>query len=189
MGIRELKIITVALGLGFLAILSAFIFLSVGNSVVDQNSGERRGGICTDTPQFSEYPAEVPSNIMSSTTVDFKSDERALTFKTSITEWFERGAQSGGYYAVAEWGCGTGCQDHAIIDIRNGKITTYGLPSTHGVGYRINSNLLVINPPWNVESDLFRVATTSTEFYEVQDGAVRLICKKLYSPNSPATDL
>ena len=177
MQLRTLKLITALLGVGFLLLLSG---LGIRDKTRDQHTGERSGGICTDIPQFSEYSAPVPDNLEISPLVDFSTDERALTFTTKIQEWFERGVQSGAYYAVAEWGCGTSCQDHAIIDVRTGEITWFGLESSYGIAYKTTSNLLVINPPWNVEGDLGRVASVSTEFYELQSGVPRLICRSVY---------
>ena len=184
--LKKLKLVTGILTICTLVLLSVFLYLLFTDEEKVVLPGERSGGECTDTPQLTEYKA-VPYEGEMAPEVDFSSNPDALASKSSITEWFARGVQSGGKYAVAEWVCvsiksGVACQDHAIIDVSDGRITAYGLPSSHGVGYRSDSNLLIINPSWNVTSDPYFSATTSTEFYELKEGVPVLICKITHVP-------
>lgn len=182
MNTKSVKTITLTLIAGLLFVSLALVLIESGNIKLSEANQE-----CLEIPQFgdyNDYNSDVPINLHSEKNVDFRDSEEALNFKSEIEEWFDRGAQSGGYYAVAEWGCGTSCQDHAIIDIRDGRITWFGLPSTHGIGYRINSNLLVINPLWNVESDRYLTSTTSTKYYELKRGIPKFICEVATFPKN-----
>jgi len=178
----RLKIVATTLGIGFLGLLFAVAVIMFWGERAHKLPGERGGGICSDVPQFSEYPAVPLRAIATSSTLDFSLFPKAENFKTAIAEWFAEGPQSGRYYTVAEWGCGSGCQAHAIVDMRNGKITGYGLLGTDGTMYRPDSNLIIINPPWNIEASIMRPATVTSEFYELKDGVPVLICKKPYPP-------
>lgn len=52
-----------------------------------------------------------------------------------------------GRYIVATWGCGTSCQMSAIIDAKKGIVYMPGIQSEAGLKYRLNSRLLIVNPP------------------------------------------
>lgn len=182
MELRDFKIIAVALSVGLLFLCVGFLLLLYTGRLEWKNlPGERRGGVCTDTPQFYEYHVP-PSAFSTTTTVNFESRPEALRFKTAISDWFNKGPQSGRFYVIAGWGCGSGCQAHAIIDSRDGKITAYGLPTSDGIAYNLDSNLLVLNPPWNVENTLYRPAPVTSEFYELKNGIPKLICTINYPP-------
>jgi hypothetical protein len=44
------------------------------------------------------------------------------TFRTVITEAAAKGPNFAGHYAVAEWGCGSGCTSLAVVDEVTGKV-------------------------------------------------------------------
>lgn len=112
--------------------------------------------------------------------VDFSTCPQAKEFQTRITETVQEGVNFAGKYAYAEWGCGTNCGAGAIIDIETGEIVEYGLMNTHGVEYKKNSRLLVINPPealeYIKENDLFDQETS--RYYIMQEGELLLLCEK-----------
>jgi len=85
---------------------------------------------------------------------------KAANFRTVLSEALRDAAASGpnfaGHYLVAEWGCGSGCIQAAIIDTTSGAVhfsaplagATGGrgeLDSKSGLEYRANSRLLLIN--------------------------------------------
>lgn len=78
--------------------------------------------------------------------VDFSNVPEAAMFYTKITEASAAGPSFAGHFAIATWGCGTSCQDHAIVDVKTGRIVAYGLPSELGISYALNSRILVTNP-------------------------------------------
>lgn len=47
-------------------------------------------------------------------------------YRTKIREAAAKGPDFAGYYAVASWGCGAGCQLGAVVDLKSGR--TLALP-------------------------------------------------------------
>jgi hypothetical protein len=65
------------------------------------------------------------------------------TIKWSIQHF---GTNFGGHFNLARWGCGTSCINGAITDLKTGLV--YDIPAASlGYEFRINSRLLVVNPP------------------------------------------
>jgi hypothetical protein len=100
-------------------------------------------------PQFANYPAgtvyrERPA------VVDFSSWPAAEQFRTRIEAGASEGANFAGHYTVVTWGCGTSCQNSAIIDTTTGRIVVYGIISSFGLGFRPESRLLITNPAENL---------------------------------------
>lgn len=97
-------------------------------------------------PQFEGYPAPAAYQGRLAD-VDLASSPRARTFRTRLREGVAGGPNFAGHFALVEWGCGSGCQAGAIVDVRTGRV--YDLPEATGFGtsYRLDSRLLVLNPP------------------------------------------
>ncbi|MDP2705410.1 MAG: hypothetical protein U1D31_00920 [Patescibacteria group bacterium] len=119
--------------------------------------------------------------------VDFSDAPEAAMFYTKITEALAAGPGFAGHFAIATWGCGTSCQDHAIVDVKTGRIVAYGLPSELGISFALNSRILVTNPASSLprpneinattEEDLAQsFARIPREYYELveDDGATYL---------------
>ena len=54
---------------------------------------------------------------------DFKSNPEAFTFRTQIKSQCKAdGINFAGHFTIAHWGCGSECEDIAVIDRINGKI-------------------------------------------------------------------
>jgi hypothetical protein len=98
-----------------------------------------------DVPRFEDYE---PFEIVAPEAVvpNIASHPEARRFRTMIRRGAERGAAFAGHLAVAEWGCGTGCQQYAFIDARNGRVY-WGPVASHGAAFRHDSRLFVVNPP------------------------------------------
>jgi len=108
----------------------------------------------TKLPTFSQYPAKV--EMRKAQSIDFKRNPDARSFKTRLSEALKGGVNFAGHYAVAGWGCGTGCISGAIIDTRTGNVfwpeqfhdigVWYGKDeyADEPVKYRKNSRLFVI---------------------------------------------
>jgi hypothetical protein len=105
-------------------------------------------------PDFSQYPAAVVK--ATARQVNFRSHPKAKTFRTNLKEGLSGGVNFAGHYVVATWGCGSGCQQSAIIDGRTGNVFFPAQleDSTGGNGelnekdpleYKNNSRLLIIN--------------------------------------------
>lgn len=78
--------------------------------------------------------------------VDFSSDPEAEMFATVIRQEQNRGPNFAGHFTVATWGCGTECQEHAVVDSITGEIVKYKIMSQYGASYSPDSNVLVTNP-------------------------------------------
>ncbi len=83
--------------------------------------------------------------------VDFKNTSlaQAAEFKTHITEAVGKGPNFAGKFAVAQWGCGTGCQGHAIVNVESGKLIAFGPQTQAGIGVSLESPILITNPKEN----------------------------------------
>ncbi len=131
-------------------------------------------GTCRQIPKFEFYSIdEIYSGRIAEP--DFNSKPEAATFRGAIRTAMSRGVNFAGHYVVAEWGCGTSCQDHAIIDAQSGEIIHYGLPSEYGAMARSTSSLLVLNNPQDEISQNYR--QQPTEFYELKSGKLEFLCR------------
>ncbi len=108
---------------------------------------------------------------------------KAKTFKGVINKAIKEGPNFSKHFRVVEWFCGEECQDHLIVDLRDGQIVQFGLPSTYGIDYRKTSNLIVVNPPENMPNDIISVGQTKTEYYEFDmeaSSTLSLLCATSY---------
>lgn len=98
-------------------------------------------------PKFEDFPAtEFSSN--KNIVADINSDPIGRVYRSAIrgdVEYF--GINFAGKYSIADWGCGSGCQDGVIVDADTGHIYRLpGIPMTNGYDARKDSRLLVQNP-------------------------------------------
>jgi hypothetical protein len=94
--------------------------------------------------QFSGTPA----------VVDLKSHTKAPRFRTVLKEGAKIGPNFAGTYTIVTWGCGTACQEFAIVDAKNGrvyfptaiKLNAYQMvhDGTAPFQYRKDSSLLIV---------------------------------------------
>lgn len=86
--------------------------------------------------------------------VDFANTNlsQAANFKVAITEAVAEGPNFAGTYAVAQWGCGTGCQGHAVVNVESGKIIAFGPETQAGIGISLESPIMITNPKENFPS-------------------------------------
>jgi len=80
-----------------------------------------------NAPRFERYAVPV-ARVAHAPRIDLAGNRRARDFRTRLREAAEEGAKSGpnfaGHYALASWGCGTGCLDWALVDLKTGKVST-----------------------------------------------------------------
>jgi len=118
---------------------------------------------------------------------------KAKEYKTAINKAVEDGVDFAGHYAIAQWGCGTQCQEQAIVDVITGKIIAMGLPSEAGVGVHEQYSVLVTNPAQNLPklADLEK-ATFDTftmlmniprEYYVLAKNGEQVYLKKICTEN------
>ncbi len=109
-----------------------------------------------DFPVTKIYKGKPAPPVLSST--------EARTFRTRLKEGAAKGPNFAGHYTIVGWGCGSSCQQLAVIDAQTGKVyfsktlpnAVYAmLPDTEeepGLKYRLNSKLLVL-VGWPGEGD------------------------------------
>lgn len=100
---------------------------------------------------MAKYPAGAPYKGKPAA-VNLASHKDARMFRTRLREAALAGPNFAGYLTVATWGCGTSCQTVALIDARNGRVY-FGPTASLGVKHRLDSRLLVVNPPEEVKKN------------------------------------
>lgn len=120
--------------------------------------------------KFEDYPI-VEKMEGTSQPLNLKSHPRGFEFKTRITEAYKNGPNFAGHYTVVEWGCGTGCQNHVIVDNLTGNIIENEIASNFGIEYRKDSRLLVARMGENgfgvCDDELPFVSNFVFEYFEV----------------------
>jgi len=74
---------------------------------------------------------------------------QAKQFQSVISEAVAGGPNFAGHFVIAEIGCGTNCQNHAVVDTVTGNIIAFGIPSEAGLRYSKESAIIVTNPVGN----------------------------------------
>ena len=79
--------------------------------------------------------------------INYRSNSLGSQLKTRLTETYEEdGLNFAGHYCFVHWGCGSPCQESAIIDLTDGKIYN-GLGASNGFNFKKDSRMLIVNPP------------------------------------------
>lgn len=98
-------------------------------------------------------------------------DSKAKQFRARITEGGKHGPNFAGIYTVIEWGCGTNCQQIAIVNARTGRVSDW-ITTEFGSSYQIDSMLFVKNP--NTE-ECSSLEWCKTEYYRLEEGKLELL--------------
>lgn len=96
-------------------------------------------------PAFADVPA-TPDPGLRPAPVDFDTHPLARQFRTLLASGAAEGPNFAGHYTIVSWGCGTMCEEFMIVDARTGEIFD-GRTTAVGVEYRLDSRLLLVNPP------------------------------------------
>lgn len=160
----KFQLIALVLVCGVILIGAHYIF----KAIPKPNYADRgEATMCNPIPEFSDFrvtsgsaPVTVPVNLLS--------NSRAEAMKSEILTATSSGTNFAGQYLLVEAGCGIGCQNHAIVDSTTGSITEYGLRTTGGVQFRIDSSLLIVNP----------TGLNTTRYYNLVDGQLHYLCEK-----------
>ena len=66
---------------------------------------------------------QVPVETVTAKQIDFTGNRKARQFRTNLKEALAEGKINfAGKFIIAEWGCGSGCTQAAIIDAQTGKV-------------------------------------------------------------------
>lgn len=98
----------------------------------------------TDAAPKQTYSGDIP-NI----SFDGAQHPQLDRLKNGIASAAKKGANFAGHYAVVEWGCGSNCQEHAVVDVATGKTIAFGIASEAGLKFTADSNVIVSNPAGN----------------------------------------
>lgn len=104
-------------------------------------------------PRFEDFPA-TESFAGTPARVDLASQPWASLYRTMLREGAAEGPNFAGAYTLVSWGCGTQCQQWAVVDARTGRVHGFPFDSGLGVDFRPDSRLVVVNPlepgedPW-----------------------------------------
>jgi hypothetical protein len=121
-------------------------------STLDSTDGRRRDSLIAVArrarrPRFEDYPVE-------STACGPAASPRLVTpearrYRTAIRQGTARGANFARCLTVVTWGCGTECQQLAVVDRRTGAVWVSPWIAAALVSHRLDSGLLIVNPPEN----------------------------------------
>ena len=79
--------------------------------------------------------------------IDYNFNKIVKRFRTVITEDYKISKINfASYYSIVWWGCGSPCQQSAIIDWRDGKVYE-GPYASLGYDFRVDSKMVIVNPP------------------------------------------
>lgn len=73
-------------------------------------------------------------------------DNDFWSFRTRLRDGYKDSVNFAGNYCFVDWGCGSGCQQSAVIDARTGIIYK-GPDASLGYDFKTDSRLLIVNPP------------------------------------------
>ncbi|MBJ6136990.1 hypothetical protein [Marinobacter litoralis] len=121
------------------------LVFALPTSRVDAAAGEVEHKVSLETVDFSDFPVEASDQALEF--VDFDSHRDAISFRSRFNAQMGRPANFAGHYRLVYWGCGTGCQQFSIVDIRTGQVSMNEAWSTSlGLCFRADSALLITNP-------------------------------------------
>ncbi|HCC05674.1 TPA: hypothetical protein DEP58_05255 [Patescibacteria group bacterium] len=113
---------------------------------------------------------------------DFAIFKEASEHKRILSEGLKRGPTFAGKFTVVEWGCGSNCQQHAVLDVESGLVVAYGPQTEYGVEYSLDSTLLVTNPKdrlpplpesaYETENIALTIARLPREYYRLTTDAL-----------------
>lgn len=78
--------------------------------------------------------------------LDETSHADAKNLRTALRNGLKEGINFAGQYTVVTIGCGTSCQQHFVVDRKNGKILDR-IQGSMGAKHEANSRLFILNPP------------------------------------------
>ncbi len=121
------------------------------------------------TPSFKDYPVK---DIYKGkpAPVDLSSHPEARKFRDRLRYGAKQGPNFAGHFTVVEWGCGSPCQNFAIVNAKTGKVYMSNIATSFGTKYQLNSNLLILDPDIPPETNGIYGKTT---YYVWKNGKLR----------------
>lgn len=78
--------------------------------------------------------------------LDENSHSDTRKFRTALRDGLKQGINFAGQYTVVTVGCGTTCQEHYVVNRKDGKVLDKVQSST-GAQYSPDSRIFIVNPP------------------------------------------
>lgn len=102
-----------------------------------------------ETPRFESYAV---TNVFRGkpAPLDLKSHPRAREYRTRLREGAKEKPNFAGSYTLVTWGCGSPCQEVALIDARDGKVYFAPFVTSLGGRFRSDSRLFVADAPEDI---------------------------------------
>jgi hypothetical protein len=95
---------------------------------------------------FKDFPATEVFTGESPKTLNYSTCKYGRLFRSVTKSVVKEGANFAGHYAFARMGCGTSCRVSTITDLTTGNVYA-GPEATGGYEFKIDSRLIVVNPP------------------------------------------
>src|SRR5262245_18781158 len=136
--------------------LSLFASFACKPAASRPDRGTTNPAVIAASPQFREFPAARRFH-GSAAPISFSHDSSWRQFRTRLEDARARGPNFAGSFALVTWGCGIACQSGALLDLPSGRV--FSLPTTIevAVAYRLDSRLLMIDPPESIAATYPRV--------------------------------
>jgi hypothetical protein len=146
----------------------------------------------TSALKFVDFPASIFTGKPAKVRLEGSGDR---LFRTRLREAARKGPDFAGHFTVAQWGCGSGCLNTAVIDAISGRIywtgplTFFTFPylgtktgrEYQGMVYRLDSRLLVADGcPGEEENP----AKCGTYYYEWRNQRMKLLRFDKLLPNT-----
>ena len=164
------------------AFLFVSLLLSVNSAIAKDEVLNKVNYSPSNLPKFKDFPSlEVYKGKVAA--VDLKSYPEAHKYRTRLQDGVKVGPNFAGHYVVVTIGCGANCQSQWIVDANNGKVLGRFFSSL-GAAYRIDSTLLILNPPTGElkqkykESPNARFLKEETSYLSWEKGPPKLIYKE-----------
>lgn len=122
--------------------------------------------------KFENYPSEKCKVIKKPAKPDvstFKTISKETIEKIKI-KYTENAPDFNCKYKIAQWYCGSPCQQNAVFDIQTGRLIDI-IDSGIGVEYQLNSRLLIVNPADDSPIDTaYRTFLGPPVYWEMKNG-------------------
>jgi hypothetical protein len=123
-------------------VIVLFCFLNPQSATRSAPCDSKKLPTFEDYPTSAVYEGKAHSPVLA-TPLDRK-------YRTTITEAIAAGANFAGHFAIAAWGCGMGCKEFVVVDVKTGIVHD---PRFDEIGYHYPSTP-DYDPGWQCYSDL-----------------------------------
>lgn len=100
-------------------------------------------------PRFEEFRAQA-FEPRPPVDPDVTGSRLGRAYRTRIRAGATTGPNFAGHFTLVAWGCGSSCQEWAIIDARTGQVFDWLIRSTAGAEFYPDSRLLIVDSPKKV---------------------------------------